>query len=337
MLTLQQPVVEAARRLLDVKQDVVLPWTLLSLLQDHPSECLRQASEINGASLHPSARLLLPVLVQQASQRATGTDLDLACLHRLTEKYISDQLRWYHQRDLNQDGLPGLFSPQESLTPGAAYWDCMHPSNGQFHVQEPLHLALLAWSNECLFDLAKRVGQDIGPLLELHELTVYSMNECLWDEEYGLYLPRDLTCYDTVLTGSIGGILPLIADIGDQEQAEAMRGILEANFFDPDHYCFPTGSIFNEETGIDQPDNGAVDPVINWLLFFGLLRYDFDDLAIHLRNDALDLIGEFGFYRYYEHKKHYLGNRGLGVGQQVITAAIFVDLMERPLQHPAYV
>jgi len=212
----------------------------------------------------------------------------------------------------------------------------MEQKDGRWAVQEPIFLALLSWANESLLYLMGRTKIKTPELTEWQELTVYSMNELLWDTEYGIYLPRDYTCGDTVLSGSLGGVVPLIAEIATQDQAEAMRSILQANFLEDSHYYFPTNSIFNQNMEATAIDAGGLDPVLNWLLFFGLLRYDFDDLAIYLRNDMLNLIGEYGFYRYYESERKALGNRGIGAGNNPTTAGLFSHLIQVPLQYPLY-
>ena len=249
---------------------------------------------------------------------------------------LVDQLTLYRQRDLSADGLPCLFDPQESLLPGAPYWESMEKKAGQLAVQEPLFLALISWANESLLYLAQCTGLQGHELLEWQELTTHSMNEQLWDTEYGIYLPADLTTGDTVLSSSLAGVVPLVAAVADQDQAEAMRGILQANFLEDTHYFFPTSSVFNQSMAPNLIDAGALDPFLNWLLFFGFLRYDFDDLAIHLRNNMLELLGEYGFYRYYESERNALGNRGIGEGNCSTTAALFAHLAQVPLQHPFY-
>lgn len=335
METLQKNVADAAWQLLSQKTNRII-WKGLASAHRSPGSFLQHLTAMDLMHLTPTERLLLPIFLWKeygGTMLSNEAEQDLMIA---VGTCIDWQLSWYDERDLDQEGLPCLFSAKESIMPNAPYWSLMQRIDHCCEVQEPAHLAVLVWSNECLLHLSGRLGLDAKELVEQNELTVFSMNDLLWDTEYGIFLPRDRTTGHLHLTGSIGGVIPLIAEIGDQEQAEAMRIILEANFIEDDHYWFPTVSLFNEDCQVDTPDSGAVDPLINWLLYYGLMRYDFDDLSIRLRENLLHLIGEYGFYPYYEHKISLLGNRGLGKGQNCNSAAVFIDIMKSQMQHPCY-
>lgn len=337
MLTLAQSVVGAAHQLSRHASTAALcrelPFSVGAMLLGQPGEAMDILRSGYSQLSHPGKRLLVPIFSALACQRLVHRADWLA---GFVQEMVGDQLSLYRERDVGDDGLPCLWYPTESLLPQAPYWESMEQADGRWAVQEPLFLALLTWANESLLYLLQLTKGQSVELAEWQELTVYSMNELLWDTEYGIYLPRDLTCGDTVLSGSLGGVVPLVAEIASQDQAEAMRSILQANFLEDTHYFFPTTSVFNQDMQPAGVDAGALDPVLNWLLFFGLLRYDFDDLAIHLRNNMLDLVGEYGFYRYYESERRSLGNRGIGTGRCIATASLFAHLMQAPLQHPFY-
>jgi len=335
METLQRSVVDAAWYLVD-KNSFVPPWSGIATRHRAPGQLLQYLSDHPFRIANPCERLLVPILLWMEYGAPTASVAPPSDrLQPVVQRLIEQQLAWYQERDTEEDGMPCLYQPSESLLPDAPYWEDMEVKGGRFSVQEPLHLSLLVWSNECLFRLAAMARCRTADLLERHELTVFSMNDLLWDTEYGIFLPRDTYCGDTILTGSIGGVMPLIADIGDQGQAEDMRAILEANFIEEGHYWVPRVSLAGEVLPSKEIIH-AVDPVINWLLYYGLMRYDFDDLSIRLRTDMGNLIGEYGFYDKYEHTQSILGNRGIGKGQQSSTAAILVDIMESPLQHPCF-
>lgn len=337
MLTLEQPVVGAARHLVlsahipSVHKE--MPFPVAVYLLEQPVVAIQTLQSVYSSLVHPCERLFVPVFFAMACQQLSKIP---AWLPDFTRRMVADQLLVYKQRDELGDGLPCLFSPHESLLPRAPYWESMEQKDERWAVQEPLFLSLLTWANESLLSLMQITKIKSEELTEWQELTIYSMNEVLWDTEYGIYLPRDLTCGDTVLSGSLAGVVPLIAEIANHDQAEAMRSILQANFLEDSHYYFPSNSIFNPGMQAETIDVGGLDPVLNWLLFFGLLRYEFDDLAIHLRNNMLDLMGEYGFYRYYGSERKSLGNRGIGPGKSLTTAALFAHLMQAPLQHPFY-
>jgi neutral trehalase len=167
---------------------------------------------------------------------------------------------------------------------------------------------------------------DVSSIIDGLDLTIYSLNEKLWDEEYGIYRSYNLVQNDSILSGSIGGLLPLVGGIPNQEQAEMIRQALEANFIQSDYWWLPTYSLNSPQILSDQLGQGSVDPIVNWLMYYGLLRYDFTDLAELLRRNTLLLIKEYGFYSAYDAKKQDIGNVGLGSGNFGPAAAVYLDL-----------
>lgn len=195
-------------------------------------------------------------------------------------------------------GLLYLLDPKESVLSKASYWTDSEDNK----LAEPAFLSLIIWSLELLILLGGHFKQDVSILSEYLEVLVYSMNEQLWDEEYGIYFPKNLSTNQLILTDSIGGLLPLLADIPSQDQAEAMYRTLSSNFVQGKHFYFPTECV------VDGMENRMIDPIINYLLFFGLIRFEFSATAKALKQHTEYLVEYYGYQRSYDSKRDYNKN-----------------------------
>ena len=92
-----------------------------------------------------------------------------------------------------------------------------------------------------------------------------------------------------------------MADLPDQEQAEAIHRAIHLNFVHKDHYSFPLECL---ETGSEER---ALDLLTNYLLLEGLNRYEFEATARTLQRDILVLSEKVGFKPIY--KSHRKKNR----------------------------
>jgi hypothetical protein len=211
----------------------------------------------------------------------------------LFEKLKAWHLALFEFRFDEVSGLLYLLAAEESVLPKASYWtDQKEPK-----LAEPAFLSLIAWSLELLIHLGGSLKQDISLVSEYLEVLVYSMNEQLWDDEYGLYFPKNLSTGNIILTDSIGGLFPLLADIPDQDQAEAMYRTLSNNFVQGKHFYFPTECV------IDGTETKMVDPLVNYLMFFGLTRFEFSATAKALRQHTEYLIEHYGYQRSFDSKR----------------------------------
>lgn len=203
------------------------------------------------------------------------------------------QLQLCKNRFDETSGLLFLLDPKESLLPEASYWETVKKQP----IAEPAFLSLMVWSLEQLIFLGGQLEDDVSELSEYLEVLTYSINEQLWDEEYGIYFPKNLSSGQIILNDSIGGLFPLLADIPDQEQAEALYRTLANNFVQGQHFYFPTECV------LDGQEIRMVDPLINYLLFHGLLRYEFTTTAQALRQHTQHLVDHFGPQRWYDSKR----------------------------------
>lgn len=199
-----------------------------------------------------------------------------------------------------------------------------------FLIQDPLFNGLLAWSNECLIRIGHLLGEDVLETIQWNELTIYSMNEKLWDEERGIYNAYDLRAREIIPVNTSSGLLPLAGEVPTQEQAEQLLHHLENGNFGSEggpHYLCPTYYLGAPDFDHQKYWRGPVWINMNWLLYHGLLRYDMTDAAERLRRDTLDLVERFGCYEYFDPRRQTDGRPGYGTDNFSWTAALYLDLL----------
>lgn len=171
----------------------------------------------------------------------------------LLEKYYLDILSqhqyWYENCDPLGEGLP-------------------HHPEGEPGTLDITFLTALTWSNESLIKLGHQLGADVLEVIQWHELTIFSMNERLWNEAQGNYQSHDSAKTNAFATP----FLPMAGEIPTQDQAEDMLLQLES-------------ALFRQNVSVLEI----------WLLHRGMLRYDFEDIAAKLRRRILHCCEEYGF------------------------------------------
>jgi len=172
-------------------------------------------------------------------------------------------------------------------------------------ISKPSFLTALTWSNESLIHLGNQLGIDVLEVIQWHELTIFSMNDRLWDEACGGYFAFDLETQSLVNQGFPERFVPMAGEIPTQDQAECMLVKLE------ERLLMSSVSIFEA-----------------WLLYRGMLRYDFVDLAARLRKRILSLCQEYGFC------KGFNLETGIPIAspkeQSPVVAALVIDLLKTP-------
>lgn len=313
--------------------------------------------KINGGETPFNQPPLHAGIVWQYVQEIEDKKLAKQFIKKYFEKLIQAHSYWYEKRDIEEDGLVAIFHPVESLLPDSCAWDEplmawkkrfeisdhnlsasllkkqseLLDSSGQpekeWAIKDPVINTLLCWSNEALIAMGKMIRKNVSDTIQWNELALYSMNEQLWDEEYGIYRSYDINTRELPLSGSIGGLLPLLAGIPVQEQAEAMLGALRLNFEKPDYYKLASNSLYADATQIEKPSRGALSLLFNWLLFQGLSRFDLIDFAEQIKKDTLTLVTEYGYYLHYLPQKDMVKNCGIGKGNNPFSVSILLPFM----------
>lgn len=203
----------------------------------------------------------------------------------------------YRERDPEEDGLLVVTHPEEDLLlqnrdkrselrPIPSVWP-----GGR---QDPLFNALLVWSNECLLDIGNLLGADVTDILLWNELTTFSLNDKLWSEADGSYKPFDLEEQASFPTEGLGGFLPLIGEIPDQDQAEVVLETLKSSAFT--YLLRPLPA----EEDYDFPPDTRISIPANWLLYHGLWRFGMTAAATKVKTFSLAVMERYGFREYYE-------------------------------------
>ncbi|MFO0468624.1 MAG: MGH1-like glycoside hydrolase domain-containing protein [Bacteroidota bacterium] len=331
--------------------------SILNTLFESQKEDGRMALSIKGIETPFIQAPLHAGIIWQYAQEIEDKKIARTFIKKYFEKLVHSHLYWYERRDFEEDGLVSIVHPVESLLPESCSWDESlqawkkrtlstedNLSTALFNIQkdllissqkpekewamkDPVVNSLLCWSNEALIAMGKFIRKNVSEIIQWNELALYSMNEQLWDEEYGIYRGYDLITKELPLSGSIGGLLPLLAGIPVQEQAEAMLGALRLNFEKPDFYKLASNSLFADVTQVEKPCRGAMSLLINWLLFQGLSRFDLIDFAEQIKKDTIALVSEYGYYLHYSPQKDLVQNCGIGKGNNPFAVAILLHFI----------
>ena len=68
---------------------------------------------------------------------------------------------------------------------------------------------------------------------------------------------------------------------------------------------------------------------MNWILYHGLKRYQFEEIAKRIKNDSLELVDKLGFYEYFNPSKKTSKESNTGYGGENFswTAALTIDFL----------
>ena len=170
-------------------------------------------------------------------------------------------------------------------------------------VQEPFFNAILSWSNEAMIEIGRILKEDVTDFVLWNELTVFSMNEKLWDEEQGIYNAYDLVNKTVIPGDTLSGLLPIMADVPNIDQAENILRNIKDDFFsgtkeNPMYLC-PTYDVTAENIRLGKKNRGAVSIYQNWLLYQGLKRFEMTAVAQKVKNDSFELTEKYGFCEHF--------------------------------------
>lgn len=150
--------------------------------------------------------------------------------------------------------------------------------------------SLFALDNECLAIIAEILGNhnDEEVFTKRYLRTKLLMNDKMWDEKQGIY--RDLE-WKGKLSSKIAAsnFYPLIAGIPDKKKAKRMlKNLMDTELFWGD-YVIPTINKKDPAYKDQQYWRGTIHPPINYLIYQGLLRYDFFKEAAELSKKSVKL------------------------------------------------
>jgi glucosylglycerate hydrolase len=196
-----------------------------------------------------------------------------------------------------------------------------------FLVKDVLSSAILAAANEALLAIAEVVGapdEDRKLIAGWAERGRRGLETC-WDADLKLCLDYDLRADRPLRVRTVAGFAPLIAGRQSPERVEALLEVLDSSAFaghpglrwplppstSPEELRFHPRSYWR----------GPTWPVINWLLWWSLLRAGEPERAERLRGISLEQLASGGFGEYFD---PYTGEP-LGSTRQSWTAAVALD------------
>lgn len=202
-----------------------------------------------------------------------------------------------------------------------------------FLIQDPLFNAMLIRSNESLIKLYIQLGgydEKVAYLQSCQERSIARFNEKLFDEKLGAYVYYDLRNERLIRHISSSSFSPLYAGIPDKDKADKLVNTMQEKFGGEGKYLCasfdPTSTRYNPK----KYWRGPVWINMNWLLYNGLKRYDYQEVATRIKNDSIELIEKFGFHEYFDARKEIENKEnggGYGGDNFSWSAALIIDLL----------
>lgn len=196
-----------------------------------------------------------------------------------------------------------------------------------FVVQDTLMNAALIASNESLIRIGKQLGLDVGELEEWQSQSVPTFNEKLWNEELKTYCCFDVRSNEHIAYREIGGLTSMFANAATPERAALLNEYL-MDLHNRNYFICPSFDVDHELYDSKRYWRGPIWPQMNWLVYKGLLEYDFKETAEIVRDDIITLVSKLGFYEYFEAQKSLFDGLEAGYGGDNFswTAACVFDL-----------
>lgn len=121
----------------------------------------------------------------------------------------------------------------------------------------------------------------------------------LWNEEAGLYASLDRRSGRALVVPTSAGLLPLFAGLPDRRRAERMAATL-MHWGEAVRYLVPSTAPSSAYFEPRRYWRGPVWVHVNWMVWAGLRRYGFAELAERVRRDTFTLVERSGFREYYD-------------------------------------
>ncbi|HEX6711599.1 MAG TPA: glycoside hydrolase [Rubrobacter sp.] len=196
-----------------------------------------------------------------------------------------------------------------------------------FLAKDVLASAILVRANEALLEIADLVAApdaDRERILAWIERGRRGLSE-RWDPDFGLCLDYDLRAGESLPSRTIAGFAPLIAGTTNVGRLEILLRVLDSHAFagNPDlrwplpPSASPDGPGFHPRSYW----RGPVWPVMNWFLWWSLVKSGERKRADRLKNYALAQLSDGCFGEYYEP----FTGEALGSDDQSWTAAVALD------------
>jgi len=170
---------------------------------------------------------------------------------------------------------------------------------------------------EAMAEIAKAIGKDgeaVGFTAHAEELKA-KINEVFWDEEDGFYYDRSEKTGKLNKVKSVAGFIPLWVGAAPADRAERL---VKEHLLNPNEFWtnYPVATWSKSEPDYHQEKHGNESTWMgstwiptNYMVFRGLLRYGYTDVARELADKTFELVvSEVDLREYYN------GETGAGQG-----------------------
>ena len=201
-----------------------------------------------------------------------------------------------------------------------------------FLVQDPLFNSMFIASNDSLIRLYEMIGGNddkVEKLKSLNAKSKQSFNDKLFDENLGAYIYYDLRNDRPIPFVTSSSFSPLFAEIPSKERAQILVDTMMEKFGGEDQYLCASFDPTSERFNPKKYWRGPVWVNVNWLIYGGLKKMGYHDIAERLKSDTIELIEKNGFYEYFDCRKemHKDNAGGYGGNNFSWSAALLIDLM----------
>lgn len=197
-----------------------------------------------------------------------------------------------------------------------------------FLVQDCMMNAILIKSNDSLINIGMRFGFDVSQVEEWQALSKENFNRKFWNEEIQSFVSYDQRGGYQMAHKEIGGLVALFAETATQEQSKKLSDYLWS-IHNRGFYLCPSFDVDSPLFDSKRYWRGPVWPQMNWMIYEGLLKYQYTDLAEIVKADLIELVSKLGFFEYFESEKSLADTctKGYGGNNFSWTASSIISLL----------
>lgn len=292
---------ESLEKALNAFEQLILLQSCLHPSSNVPDNHLRENILFSSdyKTLRTKAELLhLPLaagILWSIYQLHPKAPLAKEALQKYYPKLLAYQNLLYQERDPQEDGLITNLHPWESFHGQEDHWqeklrslsnkqvpqndkisvgyhllEQLSEGTSPMEIQDPLFHSFMSWSNESLIQMGGVLGEDVQDIMEKYELTVFSINDQLWNADQQKFCPFDLKQQIYLPVDVLYSALCLFSEVATQDLAEELYPQLEKRL------------KMKMATKIKAQEFHPLSIAGQILLLEGLNTYGFDELSVLL-------------------------------------------------------